>query len=185
MSSSCSTVLSCWNSRPLISGDVWPLFEEAATGGDADAQYYIGVIYGEGRGVSSDIHKALFWLGCAGASDDRISMNARRLKARLLRGLPASQRADAGHTPTDCPSPVSQRQKSAGFSFFEGGKTSSAGSTLADGSTGFMGRLRENDVASLFLLPGDAAIVAARETASLAGAKQTCSSPGSPCTGLS
>ena len=40
-------------------------FLRAATQGDVDAQYGMGLIYAEGRGVEQDEAKSFYWLTCA------------------------------------------------------------------------------------------------------------------------
>jgi TPR repeat protein len=40
-------------------------FYQAAQQGDIDAQYGMGLIYAEGRGVDQDEAKAFYWLTCA------------------------------------------------------------------------------------------------------------------------
>ena len=46
---------------PLVAAD----FLQAAHEGDIDAQYGMGLIYAEGRGVDQDDAKAFYWLTCA------------------------------------------------------------------------------------------------------------------------
>lgn len=46
---------------PLVAGE----FLQAAHQGDIDAQYGMGLIYAEGRGVDQDEVKAFYWLTCA------------------------------------------------------------------------------------------------------------------------
>ena len=150
-----------------------PLFEEAAKEGSVKAQYYLGVIHAEGRGTTPYLPEAIYWLSCAGASDDSIAMNARRLKARLLRGLSTMERAEASSLSSKCPAPVAAEQETPGFSLF-GPSRGYSGQTVAEGGfASFMETLRNNGVVSMFLLPGEVTIAVGREAASLVGAKQT------------
>ena len=150
-----------------------PLFEDAATRGDARAQYYVGKIVGGDFGTSSDLSEAVYWLSCAGASDDSISMNARRLKASLLRGLPANERAAATNISRSCPTPAPEEKAKSGFDLFAPSKSYSGQKAAEGGFASFMEALRGNGAVSLILLPGEVTIAAARETASIVGAKQT------------
>jgi TPR repeat protein len=60
---------------------------EAAERGEVDAQYAMGLIYAEGRGVEIDLAQAHFWLSLAIAQGDR--------DADLLRNIIGSQMTDA------------------------------------------------------------------------------------------
>lgn len=46
-------------------------FLQAAQQGDIDAQYGMGLIYAEGRGVDQDEARAFYWLTCAAEQGDR------------------------------------------------------------------------------------------------------------------
>jgi TPR repeat protein len=60
---------------------------EAAERGEMDAQYALGLIYAEGRGVEIDLARAHFWLSLAIAQGDT--------DADLLRNIIGSQMSDA------------------------------------------------------------------------------------------
>jgi TPR repeat protein len=60
---------------------------EAAERGDMDAQYTLGLIYAEGRGVEIDLAMAHYWLSLAVAQGDR--------DAEQLRNVVGSQMTDA------------------------------------------------------------------------------------------
>lgn len=62
---------------------------EAAERGEMDAQYALGLIYAEGRGVEIDLARAHFWLTLAIAQGDR--------DADQLRNIIGSQMSDAEH----------------------------------------------------------------------------------------
>ena len=59
---------------------------EAALRGEVDAQYAMGLIYAEGRGVEIDLAQAHYWLSLAVAQGDR--------DADLLRNVIGSQMTD-------------------------------------------------------------------------------------------
>ncbi len=59
---------------------------EAATRGEADAFYALGLIYAEGRGVSVDLAQAHYWLSLAIERGDE--------DADLLRNIVGSQMSD-------------------------------------------------------------------------------------------
>lgn len=59
---------------------------EAALRGEVDAQYAMGLIYAEGRGVEIDLALAHYWLSLAVAQGDR--------DADLLRNIVGSQMTD-------------------------------------------------------------------------------------------
>ncbi|MBK1645034.1 hypothetical protein CKO25_10295 [Thiocapsa imhoffii] len=59
----------------------------AAERGEVDAQYALGLIYAEGRGVEIDLAQAHFWLTLAIAQGDQ--------DADLLRNIVGSQMSDA------------------------------------------------------------------------------------------
>ena len=59
---------------------------EAALRGEVDAQYAMGLIYAEGRGVEIDLAQAHYWLSLAVAQGDR--------DADLLRNIVGSQMTD-------------------------------------------------------------------------------------------
>ncbi|NCA68987.1 MAG: sel1 repeat family protein [Sphingobacteriia bacterium] len=59
----------------------------AAERGEIDAQYAMGLIYAEGRGVAVDLAHAHFWLSLAIAGGDR--------DADLLRNIVGSRMTDA------------------------------------------------------------------------------------------
>jgi TPR repeat protein len=60
---------------------------EAAERGEVDAQYAMGLIYAEGRGVEIDLARAHFWLSLAIAQGDQ--------DADVLRNIVGSQMSDA------------------------------------------------------------------------------------------
>ncbi len=64
-----------------------PLILERAQGGDMDAQYAMGLIYAEGRGVEIDLAQSHYWLSLAIAQGDR--------DADLLRNIVGSRMTDA------------------------------------------------------------------------------------------
>lgn len=64
-----------------------PVVREAAERGDVDAQYTLGLIYAEGRGVEIDLAMAHYWLSLAVAQGDR--------DAEQLRNVVGSQMSDA------------------------------------------------------------------------------------------
>ncbi|MEY6434059.1 sel1 repeat family protein [Thioalkalicoccus limnaeus] len=57
-----------------------PAVREAALCGEADAQFAMGLIYAEGRGVPEDLAQAHYWLSLAVAQGDK---EAERLRARV------------------------------------------------------------------------------------------------------
>jgi TPR repeat protein len=63
------------------------LVREAAQRGEVDAQYTLGLIYAEGRGVEIGLALAHFWLSLAVAQGDR--------DADQLRNIVGSQMTDA------------------------------------------------------------------------------------------
>jgi TPR repeat protein len=63
-----------------------PAVMEAALRGEVDAQYALGLIYAEGRGVPLDLAQAHYWLSQAIAQGDR--------DAELLRNIVGSQMTD-------------------------------------------------------------------------------------------
>jgi uncharacterized protein len=60
---------------------------EAALRGEVDAQYAMGLIYAEGRGVEVDLAQAHYWLSLAVDQGDK--------DADLLRNIVGSQMSDA------------------------------------------------------------------------------------------
>jgi TPR repeat protein len=60
---------------------------EAAERGEVDAQFTLGLIYAEGRGVEIDLALAHYWLSLAVAQGDRDAVR--------LRNLVGSQMSDA------------------------------------------------------------------------------------------
>jgi len=62
---------------------------EAAERGEVDAQYAMGLVYAEGRGVEIDLAQAHYWLSLAIAQGDR--------DADVLRNIVGSQMTDAEH----------------------------------------------------------------------------------------
>lgn len=57
--------------------------------GDVDAQYAMGLIYAEGRGVAQDASRAFMWLTLAGEQGDRDALS--------LRDVIAASMSDADH----------------------------------------------------------------------------------------
>lgn len=57
-----------------------PAVREAALRGEADAQFAMGLIYAEGRGVTEDLAQAHYWLSLAVAQGDK---EAEQLRARV------------------------------------------------------------------------------------------------------
>lgn len=64
-----------------------PPILEAAQRGEVDAQYAMGMVYAEGRGVPIDLAQAHYWLSRAVDQGDR--------DAVLLRNIVGSQMTDA------------------------------------------------------------------------------------------
>ncbi|MFZ0789905.1 MAG: sel1 repeat family protein [Chromatiaceae bacterium] len=64
-----------------------PLIRELALQGDMDAQYAMGLIYAEGRGVEIDLAQSHYWLSLAVDQGDR--------DADLLRNIVGSRMTDA------------------------------------------------------------------------------------------
>jgi uncharacterized protein len=64
-----------------------PLIRELAQQGDMDAQYAMGLIYAEGRGVEIDLAQSHYWLSLAVDQGDR--------DADLLRNIVGSRMTDA------------------------------------------------------------------------------------------
>jgi TPR repeat protein len=62
------------------------IVREAAMRGEVDAQYALGLIYAEGRGVPIDLAQAHYWLSLAIEQGDR--------DAELLRNIVGSQMTD-------------------------------------------------------------------------------------------
>jgi len=148
-------------------------FLDAAGAGDPQAQYYLGVIYGDGQGVAQDIPEAVYWLGCASASGDGVSASAQRLRARLVRDLPAAERNRATRRVASCPKPARLEEAGSSFDFFRSVSAHDERRGTPPGEfADVMTDLRENAVVSLFLLPGEATVAIGRESASALGAKQ-------------
>jgi TPR repeat protein len=59
-------------------------FLEAATRGEVDAQYGMGLIYAEGRGLPQDEAKAYFWLTMAMQQGDHDAETLRRVVAERM-----------------------------------------------------------------------------------------------------
>ena len=59
-------------------------FLEAAMRGEVDAQYGLGLIYAEGRGVPQDEAKAFFWLTMAMEQGDHDAEVLRRVVAESM-----------------------------------------------------------------------------------------------------
>lgn len=59
-------------------------FLEAAMRGEVDAQYGMGLIYAEGRGVPQDEAKAYFWLTMAMEQGDKDAEALRRVVAESM-----------------------------------------------------------------------------------------------------
>jgi TPR repeat protein len=59
-------------------------FLEAATRGEVDAQYGMGLIYAEGRGVQQDEARAYFWLTMAMEQGDQDAEALRRVVAESM-----------------------------------------------------------------------------------------------------
>ena len=150
-----------------------PYLEDAARSGDARGQYLLGRIYADALGVEEDKSEAIYWLTCAGSSDDGSAMSARRLKDRLLRSLPTAERKAADRSAASCPRALTVEGEESGFDLFGFGDSRPRRPARHDeGFTGSMQEVRGNGVVSLFLLPGEATLAAGRETASFLGAKQ-------------
>jgi hypothetical protein len=148
-------------------------FLDAAEAGDPQAQYYLGVIYGDGQGVVQDIPEAVYWLGCASAFGDGVSASAQRLRARLARDLPAAERKRAARGAASCPEPVRLEEAGSSFDFFRSVSAHDERRGTPPGEfADVMTDLRDNAVVSLFLLPGEATVAIGRESASALGAKQ-------------
>ncbi len=59
---------------------------EQALGGDADAQYALGLIYAEGRGIAEDPVEAYAWLSLAVMQGDRDAETLRYVVAEQMTG---------------------------------------------------------------------------------------------------
>ena len=68
-------------------------FLQAAQQGDIDAQYGMGLIYAEGRGVDQDEAKAFYWLTCAIEQGDN---GADVLRKVVAAGMTDEQFVQAG-----------------------------------------------------------------------------------------
>ena len=102
-----------------------------------------------------------------------MSMRARRLQARLLQSLPESQRSSPESRIADCPIPAPSTKAGWGFEFYGSPEFDARWRRAkVGGFADFMGDVRENSVVSLFSLPGEAVVVAGRESAGFLGAKQ-------------
>lgn len=144
-----------------------PHLLRAAEAGDAEAQYYLGLIYGDSAGTARDLPEAAFWLGCAAAAEGRISMRAQRLQARLRESLPNEARA------ADCPRAAQRDTGAWSFDLFASPELANyRGPATTGGFTEVMAGLRDNAIVSFFFLPGEAVVAAGRESAGLLGAKQ-------------
>jgi TPR repeat protein len=64
-----------------------PLIRDRAQKGEMDAQYAMGLIYAEGRGVEIDLAQSHYWLSLAVDQGDR--------DAELLRNIVGSRMTDA------------------------------------------------------------------------------------------
>lgn len=64
-----------------------PLIRDLASRGEMDAQYAMGLIYAEGRGVEMDLAQSHYWLSLAIEQGDR--------DADLLRNIVGSRMSDA------------------------------------------------------------------------------------------
>jgi TPR repeat protein len=64
-----------------------PLIRDLALRGEMDAQYAMGLIYAEGRGVEIDLAQSHYWLSLAVEQGDR--------DAALLRNVVGSRMTDA------------------------------------------------------------------------------------------
>ena len=64
-----------------------PLIRDLALKGEMDAQYAMGLIYAEGRGVEIDLAQSHYWLSLAVEQGDR--------DAALLRNVVGSRMTDA------------------------------------------------------------------------------------------
>ena len=65
-------------------------FQGPARGGDPLAQYYLGVIYGDGLGDAGSLEEGLAWLMCVGKGaglPPAMKQDAIRRRARLLSGI--------------------------------------------------------------------------------------------------
>lgn len=63
-----------------------PVILEAAQNGEVDAQYALGLVYAEGRGVAIDLAQAHYWLSLAVEQGDR--------DAEMLRNIVGCQMTD-------------------------------------------------------------------------------------------
>ena len=59
------------------------LFTDAASAGNADAQYNLAILYDKGRGVNSDLAAAAKWFGEAAKGGAKDADAARQARARL------------------------------------------------------------------------------------------------------
>jgi TPR repeat protein len=67
-----------------------PAIQEAARRGEVDAQYALGLVYAEGRGVAIDLAQAHYWLSLAVEQGDH--------DAELLRNVVGCQMTDEEYT---------------------------------------------------------------------------------------
>ena len=69
--------------------DTVAVIREAALAGEVDAQYALGLVYAEGRGLPEDLAQAHYWLTRAVEQGDR--------DAVLLRNIVGARMSDAEH----------------------------------------------------------------------------------------
>ena len=80
---------------PLPAQDTPDLFRQAAEQGNADAQFNLGVMYANGRGVLKDATLAHMWLNIAGANGSEI---AREWRDTISDSVSPAERALACHS---------------------------------------------------------------------------------------
>ncbi|MGB5304727.1 MAG: sel1 repeat family protein [Gammaproteobacteria bacterium] len=86
-------------------------FLQAAIKGDVDAQYGMGLIYAEGRGVKQDAAKSFYWLTRAIGQGDK---DAALLRQHVAASMTPAQFARAELLIYECsvaPGPVLQRRR--------------------------------------------------------------------------
>lgn len=148
---------------------------QAAQAGDPRAQFYLGKIYSEAESELADTGEALYWLGCAAASESAISSSALGLLQSLRDGLngvapaarscpqrdPALPAFDLGNVTVDLPE----------VGTFNAVRQSTSG-RRSRVEKSIVTKIREDDWGSIFMLPGEATIEVGHRAARAVGAKK-------------
>jgi TPR repeat protein len=97
--------------------DAARLLQEAEQG-DLDAQYAMGLIYAEGRGIPVDEARSFFWLTVAGERGDQDALVLRRVVAAQMTEsqFEAAERLLAERRPGRSPAIVRSRRRRRGGS---------------------------------------------------------------------